>query len=208
MTIEDVLSERRDDVASETAQNLQATIDKYQAGIQVTEVQLQEVQPPEEVREAFDDVVAASQDANRAVNEAEGYRNELQPKARAEAAEIIARANAYREAKIAESHGESERFVALQREYRKAPEITRKRLYLEMMEAVLPKVETVVIEQGTSQVLPFLPIGGYTGGGAPAGRPAAERAEARPAPQPRPAQPPPPLLRSPSPAPTVEGGAP
>jgi membrane protease subunit HflK len=167
MTIEDVLSERRDDVASETALNLQETIDKYKAGIQVTEVQLQEVQPPEEVRQAFDDVVAASQDANRAVNEAKGYRNELLPKARGQAAEMIAAASGYRDAKIAESQGEAERFLALYAEYRKAPEITRKRIYLETMEEVLPKLETVVVESGTAQVLPYLPIGRGVSGSLP-----------------------------------------
>jgi membrane protease subunit HflK len=164
MTIEDVLSERRDDVASETARILQATIDAYDAGIKITEVQLQEVQPPEEVRQAFDDVVAASQDANRAVNEAKGYRNELLPQARGEAAEIIAAASAYRDAKIAESQGEAERFLSIEREYRRAPEITRQRIYLETMEAVLPNVETVVVEEGTAQVLPYLPIGRGAGG--------------------------------------------
>jgi membrane protease subunit HflK len=165
MTIEDVLSERRDDVGADTERVLQETLDAYGAGILVTEVQLQEVQPPEEVRQAFDDVVAASQDANRVVNEAEGYSNELLPKARAEAAETVARANGYREAKIAESTGEAERFLAIEREYSKAPDVTRKRLYLETMEAVLPSVEKVVIEQGTAQVLPYLPLGGRGGRG-------------------------------------------
>jgi membrane protease subunit HflK len=167
MTIEDVLSERRDDVAADSERILQETLDGYDAGILVTEVQLQEVQPPEEVRQAFDDVVAASQDASRAVNEAEGYRNEVLPKARGEAAEIVARASGYRDAKIAESAGEAERFLAVEREYRKAPEVTRKRLYLETMEAVLPSVEKVVIESGTTQVLPYLPLGGRGGGGKP-----------------------------------------
>ena len=167
MTIEDVLSERRDDVATDTERILQETLDGYDAGILVTEVQLQEVQPPEEVRQAFDDVVAASQDANRAVNEAEGYRNEVLPEARGQAAEIVASASGYREAKIAESAGEAERFLAVEREYRKAPEVTRKRLYLETMEAILPSVEKVVIESGTTQVLPYLPLGGRGGGGKP-----------------------------------------
>jgi len=159
MTIEDVLSERRDDVASDTERILQDTLDAYDAGILVTEVQLQEVQPPEEVRQAFDDVVGASQDASRAVNQAEGYRNELLPKARGEAAEIVARASGYRDAKIAESAGEASRFLAIEAEYRKAPDVTRRRLYLETMEAVLPSVNKVVIERGTTQVLPYLPIG-------------------------------------------------
>jgi membrane protease subunit HflK len=159
MTIEDVLSERRDDVATDTERILQETLDAYDSGILVTEVQLQEVQPPEEVRRAFDDVVAAAQDASRAVNEAEGYRNEVLPKARGEAAEIVASANGYRDAKIAESTGEAERFLALEREYRKAPEVTRKRIYLETMEAVLPSVDKVIIEEGAAQVLPYMPIG-------------------------------------------------
>jgi membrane protease subunit HflK len=163
MTIEDVLSERRDDVASETKRILQDTLDAYESGILVDGVQLQEVQPPEEVRQAFDDVVAAGQDASRAVNEAEGYRNELLPKARGEAAEIVARANGYRDAKIAESSGEAERFLAIEREYRKAPEVTRKRLYLETMEAVLPLVDKVIIEDGAAQVLPYMPIGRKSG---------------------------------------------
>jgi membrane protease subunit HflK len=159
MTIEDVLSERRDDVATDTERILQETLDAYDSGILVTEVQLQEVQPPEEVRRAFDDVVAAAQDASRAVNEAEGYRNEVLPKARGEAAEIVASANGYRDAKIAESTGEAERFLALEREYRKAPEVTRKRIYLETMEAVLPSVDKVIIEEGAAQVVPYMPIG-------------------------------------------------
>ena len=165
MTIEDVLSERRDDVAADSARILQETLDFYSSGIVVAEVQLQEVQPPEEVREAFDDVVAAAQDASRAVNEAEGYRNEVLPKARGEAAEIVAQANGYREAKLAESAGEAARFVALEAEYRKAPEITRKRIYLETMEEILPTVEKVVIEPGSAQVLPYLPLGARAGEG-------------------------------------------
>ncbi len=187
MTIEDVLSERRDDVASETAQILQQTIDAYDAGVYITEVQLQEVQPPEEVRQAFDDVVAASQDANRAVNEAEGYSNELLPQARGQAAEIVAAASGYRDAKIAEAQGEAERFLAIEREYRRAPAITRRRIYLETMEVVLPNVETVLVEAGTAQVLPYLPIGRHAVSLPAEKRPAAalpERSGRPPAPSP------------------------
>jgi membrane protease subunit HflK len=103
--------------------------------------------------------VAATQDANRLVNEAEGYENELIPEARGEAKERLEAAYGYRDARIAESTGEAERFRALAAEYRKAPEVTRKRLYLETMEAILPEVETVIIESGTAQVLPYLPLG-------------------------------------------------
>jgi membrane protease subunit HflK len=201
MTIEDVLSERRDDVASETARILQDTIDAYDAGVYITEVQLQEVQPPEEVRQAFDDVVAASQDANRAVNEAEGYSNELLPKARGEAAEVIAAANGYRDAKIAEAEGEAERFLSIEREYRRAPEITGRRIYLETMEAVLPSVEIVVVEEGTSQVLPFLSLGRNAAPPEPTSRPAPVAATRTAPPPVRPAPPPPPVTAEAPPAP-------
>ena len=99
------------------------------------------------------------QRTNRAINQSKGYENEVLPRARAEAIELTESALAYRDSKIAESRGEAERFNALLAAYQAAPEVTRKRLYLETMEAVLPNVETVVVEEGTSQVLPFLPIG-------------------------------------------------
>ena len=138
---------------------LQAVLDSYQSGISVERVALQEVQPPEAVRAAFEDVIAASQDGSRLVNEAEGYRNEVVPRARAEAVELVESATAYRATVIALSTGAATRFTALATEYRKAPEVTRKRLYLETMEAILPGVEKVIIEPGTTNVLPYLPLG-------------------------------------------------
>lgn len=158
MNVDDVLRRRRALVASETSRLLQDVLDSYEAGLDVQGVQLQEVNPPGPVRASFDDVVAATQDASRQVNEAEGYRNEVLPKARAEAIELREGARAYKEATIAEATGESERFKALAVEYRKAPEVTQKRLYLETMEKVLPEVEKVIIEEGTTQVLPYLPL--------------------------------------------------
>ena len=159
MTIDGVLSERRGDVGFDSKRILQEILDSYDAGLQIQAVQLQEVQPPEPVRAAFDDVIAAAQDASRAVNEAEGYRNELMPGARAEAAELVEAAAGYRVAKIAEAEGEATRFTAIVVEYRKAPEVTRKRLFLETMETILPDVEKVIIEPGTASVLPYLPLG-------------------------------------------------
>jgi membrane protease subunit HflK len=163
MTIDAVLSEGRGEVEIESEEALQTTLDSYGAGIQVDGIQLQEVQPPEKVRAAFDDVVGASQDASRLVNEAEGYRNELLPRSRAEAAELAASAEGYREARIAESTGEAGRFASLAVEYKKAPEVTRRRLYLETMEEVLPDVEKVIIEEGATGVLPYLPLGQNSG---------------------------------------------
>ena len=155
-TIDGVIGERKGAVASEAAELLQELLDRYQAGIGVEAVELQEVQPPGPVREAFDDVLAASQDRNRAVNEAEGYANEVIPRARGEASERIAAAHGYRDAKIADATGEASRFLALAVEYQKAPGVTRRRLYLETLEVVLPEAEKVILEPGTA--LPYLPL--------------------------------------------------
>lgn len=158
MTVDGVLREQRALVSSEVARLLQGVLDSYEAGLVVEGVQLQDVQPPAPVRAAFDDVVEANQDASRLVNQAEGYRNEVLPGARAEAAELVAAAQGYRDAKVAEATGEGERFKAIAVEYRKAPDVTKKRLYLETMEVVLPEVDKVIIEPGTTQVLPYLPL--------------------------------------------------
>jgi membrane protease subunit HflK len=158
-TVDGVLREKKALVTAEAARRLQEILDSYGAGLDVAQVQLQGVQPPAQVRSAFDDVVTANQDASRLVNEAEGHRNEVVPKARAEAAEVLAQAQAYRESKVAEATGAAERFRAIAGEYRKAPEVTRQRLYLETMEQVLPKVDKVIIERGTAQVVPYLPLG-------------------------------------------------
>jgi membrane protease subunit HflK len=114
------------------------------------------VQPPAAVRAAFDDVVAAIQDASRHMNEAEGYRNQVIPNARAEAVELTEGAMGYRDARVAEATGEAARFVAVAAEYRKAPDVTRKRLYLETMESVLPGVDKVIVKPG--QIVPYLPL--------------------------------------------------
>lgn len=165
MTIDDVLSKQRGRVAGESQELLQEILDGYDAGVTVTSIELQDVHAPDPVRAAFDDVVGAGQDADRLVNEAEGYRNEILPGARAEAAELISSANGYREARVAESTGEAQRFTALEQEYRRSPEVTRQRLYLETMEGVLPNVEKVIIEPGAAGLLPYLPLVREAAGG-------------------------------------------
>lgn len=189
-SIDGVLSEKRGEVEQESQQVLQSILDSYEAGIRVVAVQLQEVQPPPEVRSAFDDVIAAMQDRSRAINEAEGYVNEVVPRARGEAVELIETAQGYREAKIADASGEAARFSALAAEYRRAPDVTRKRLYLEAMEDVLPDVEKVIIDSGAARVLPYLPIGRAAerrgdgrSGGASRSEPPPPPAEAEPAEQ-------------------------
>jgi membrane protease subunit HflK len=162
-TIDDVLT-GPGAIGQVAAELLQEILDGYDSGLWVASVELQNVQPPESVRDAFDDVIAANQDRNRKVNEAQGYANEVVPRARAEATEVLQQAAAYRDSKIAEAKGEAQRFLAIVTEYEKAPEITRKRLYLETMEEVLPEVEKVLIEPGTASVLPYLPLGAAKGG--------------------------------------------
>jgi membrane protease subunit HflK len=164
MTVDGVLRERREALASEVRLLLQDILDAYDSGVEIQGVQLGDVQVPAPVRAAFDDVVAATQDASRLVNEAEGYENQVIPQARAQATELKEAAYAYRDSKIALASGEAQRFTALAAENRKAPEVTKKRLYLETMEQVLPSVETVIIEPGTANVLPYLPLGRREGG--------------------------------------------
>jgi len=166
MTVDQVLREQRALVSSEASRLLQDILDSYESGIAIEGVQLQDVRPPPPVRAAFDSLMESNQDASRLVNEAEGYRNEVLPRARGEAAEMIAQGEGYRDARVAEATGEAARFSAIHAEYRKAPAVTRKRLYLETMEQVLPDVEKVVIDSGTTQVLPYLPLG-RSGGSTP-----------------------------------------
>jgi len=158
MTIDAVIT-NRGEVQIKSERLLQDIVDSYAMGVEVMEIELQQAQPPAEVRDAFDDVVAAAQDANLVINQSKAYENEVIPRARAEATELTESAKAYRDSRIAESRGEAERFSALLAAYRTAPEVTRKRLYLETMEAVLPNVEKIVVEPGAASVLPHLPLG-------------------------------------------------
>lgn len=158
MTIDQVLSGGRGQVEDEARDVLADTLDRYESGLEVIGIELQEVQPPDAVHEAFDDVIAAHQDRTRSVNEAQGYANEVLPRARGAASEMRESAKGYRDARIAEATGEADRFRRLYAEYEKAPEVTRQRLYFETMEEVLPRVEKVIVDPGTGGVLPHLPL--------------------------------------------------
>ncbi len=162
-SIDGVLSDERATVQLEAKILLQQILDEYDSGLEVLAVQLQEVQPPSEVRDAFDDVIAASQDASRTVNKAEGYANEILPESRGKAAVLLAESQAYRDTKVAKATGESQRFLSLFAEYERAPQITRRRLYLEAMEAVLPGVKKVVVDPEVGNLLQVMPL---SGGGA------------------------------------------
>jgi membrane protease subunit HflK len=156
-TIDAVLTEKRGIIEVEAREELQERLDRYESGLEVLGVELLDVQPPEAVRTAFDDVQGANQDRNRTINEAQAYANEVLPRARAEAIEDVEGARGYRDARIAEATGEAQRFRAIAAEYARAPEVVRTRLFLEAMEEVLPQVKTYIVQPGSS-VLPFLPL--------------------------------------------------
>ncbi|HKE11165.1 MAG TPA: FtsH protease activity modulator HflK [Myxococcota bacterium] len=157
--IDAVLSLKGEQIKAESGQILQRTLDAYESGLLVNGIEIQDAKAPSSVIAAFNEVLAAAQDRSRLVNEAQGYANEVLPKAHAQEAEQREQARGYRESKVAEATGAAERFRALDSEYRKAPDVTRRRLYLETMETVLPQVETVVVDPSTAHVLPYLPIG-------------------------------------------------
>ena len=143
-----------------TAQLLQQTMNSYKGGIKIENVKLQDVHPPDAVKEAFKDVVSAREDREKMINDAEGYRNNLVPKARGEAAQMINNAKAYAKEKVLVATGESERFNMVYEEYKKAKDITRERILLETMASILPKVNKVIADKAVGgNVLPFLPIG-------------------------------------------------
>ena len=126
---------------------MQKTLDHYDAGVQITQVQLQKVDPPPQVIDAFRDVQAARADQERAQNEAETYANRVVPEARGRAAQIIQEAEAYREQTVAEANGQAARFNQVYEEYKKAPDVTRQRMYLETMERVLGGTDKIILDQ-------------------------------------------------------------
>lgn len=153
-----VLKEGRAQVVADIKSLMQKTLDSYKAGLLVSDVNLQDAQPPEEVQAAFSDAIKAREDKERLKNEAEAYSNDVIPRARGAAARQIQEANGYKESLIAKAEGEASRFSQLLSEYKKAPEVTRKRLYLETMESVLGKSSKVLVDSKNANNLMYLPI--------------------------------------------------
>lgn len=172
-SIDDALTQGKDEIQEETQTSLQEILDMYEAGIEVMTVKLMNVDPPDDVEDAFKDVINAQQDKERAINKASGYANAVIPTARGEAAQLLNQAEAYKAAKVEEATGAASRFDALFREYGKAKQVTRQRLYLETLEEVLPNVNKVLIDQSVgSGVLPYLPLDQVRRGATPVGPPA------------------------------------
>lgn len=156
--IQRALTESRQLVEFDTREVLQALLTEYEAGIEITQVQLQQVQPPAPVLDAFNDVQRALQDRDRLRNEAEAYRNDILPRARGEAQQIIQDANAYRERLVNEAQGEAQRFLSVYEAYLLDPDLATRRMYLETMQNVLADTDKVIMGRGTEGVVPYLPL--------------------------------------------------
>jgi membrane protease subunit HflK len=157
-TMDFVLTEGRAEIAARTEQLIQEIVDRYKAGLLVTSVNMQNAQPPEEVQAAFADAIKAREDEQRQKNEAEAYANDILPKARGGAARRLEEANAYRSRVIAEAEGEASRFTQVLAAYRKAPEVTRERLYLDAIQDVLSSTGKVVLDVQQGNNLLVLPL--------------------------------------------------
>ena len=153
-----VITEGRETIASDTKILLQTVLDSYDAGINVQTVNILEAQPPEQVQDAFSDAIRAREDEQRYINEAEAYRNEIIPLARGKAVQIIEEAKAYRVKLIKSAEGEALRFSKLYKEYKKSPEVTRERLYIESVESVLGSSTKVMIDIDGGNNLLYLPL--------------------------------------------------
>ena len=163
--IDEALTTGKAEIQVLAQEQIQALLDKYESGLQIVTVQLQDVHPPEQVAAAFKDVVSAREDKERMINEAQGYRNAVIPEARGQAAQIVRVAEGYREQTIKRAEGDANRFLKQYEAYKKAPEITRKRIYLETMEEILPNINKFIMGKQGSGVLPILPLGGNPLGG-------------------------------------------
>ena len=165
--IDETLTTGKFTIQEETKNQLQSVLDNYNSGIHVVAVQLQDVSPPKEVIGAFKDVASAKEDKNRMINQAEGYRNDVIPKARGEAEAMIRDAEGFKESRVKRAEGDATKFTTILKEYRKAKSITEKRLYLETMEKVLPDIEKIIVpDKDSGNMLNLLNLNtGKTAGG-------------------------------------------
>jgi membrane protease subunit HflK len=160
--IQPILTGARQTIEGGVQDLMQRTLDHYGAGVQITQVQLQKVDPPAQVIDAFRDVQAARIDAERAQNEAQTYANRVVPEARGRVAQVTQAAEAYREQTVAEATGQAARFLKIYDQYKNAPEVTRQRMYLETMERLFSGTDKIIVDSsknaGGSGVVPYLPL--------------------------------------------------
>ncbi|MBN2570241.1 MAG: FtsH protease activity modulator HflK [Deltaproteobacteria bacterium] len=157
--IDDILTTGKHQVQQETKTHLQRIMDSYNSGVNIVAVQLQDVHPPDQVMGAFKDVASAKEDRSKLINDAHGYSNDILPKAKGKAAQITNDAIAYKESKIISAKGDTSRFLQMLEQYKMAKDVTRKRLYIETMESILPGVDKIIIETELGRnILPHLPL--------------------------------------------------
>ena len=157
--IQSILTEGRAQIEIDTQEIMQEILDSYDSGISITQVQTQKADPPNQVIDAFRDVQAAKADKERAQNEAESYANDVIPRARGEAAQVLQQAEAYKREVVALAEGEASRFLSIYNEYRKAKTVTQERMYLETMEKVMADINKIIIDKESgSGVVPYLPL--------------------------------------------------
>jgi membrane protease subunit HflK len=156
--IASVLAEGRHLVETDTQTLTQSILDSYGAGIEVTQVQLQKVDPPMQVIDSFRDVQRARTDKESLSNQAEAYHNDIVPKARGEASQIVQDAEAYKQQVVAKAQGDTERFISVLNAYRAAKDVTAQRLYIETMEQVLRNANKILIDKSAAGVVPYLPL--------------------------------------------------
>jgi len=157
-TMDYVFGDGREDIAVSTQETIQGIMDNYKSGIRVVRVNMQEAKPPEPVKASFDDVTQAVEDEVKLRNQAEAYRNEILPRARGKAAEMLEEANAYKQEIVARAEGDAQRFSKLYTEYRKAPAVTRDRIYLETVESVLAETNKVLVDVDGGNNMIYLPL--------------------------------------------------
>ena len=166
--IQPALTDARARIEAAVVVGVQAILDQYGTGVEITQVQLQRVDPPAAVIESFRDVQRANTDADRMRNEAESYHNDIVPRARGDAARIVAEADATRQANIVEATGQAQRFLSVLAAYQKAKDVTVQRLYIETMQDILTHTPSVVVDAGAQGVIPYLPLGASAGDAQPA----------------------------------------
>lgn len=157
-TMDYVFGDGREDIAISTQETIQEIMDNYKSGIRVVRVNMQEAKPPEPVKASFDDVTQAVEDEVKLKNQSEAYRNEILPRARGKAAQMLEEANAYKQEVVARAEGDAQRFTKLYVEYKKAPAVTRDRIYLETVESVLSKVNKVLVDVKGGNNMVYLPL--------------------------------------------------
>ena len=155
--IDKVLTDGKFEVQNQILESLQETMNSYEAGVVIVAVQLQDVHPPAQVLDAFKDVASALEDKNRFINQAQGYQNDIIPKTRGRAEEIIRQSESFNRERILRAEGDVQRFLAVLEEYRKSPDVTKRRMYIETMEKIMPGLKKYIAKlDGNNNLMPLL----------------------------------------------------